>query len=96
MHIGGQLRLRLRLREPDRFSHLQCPGSRLDLLQPGNPINPRRIRHPACIPWAGALGNSSSQAGQHIIEPTGLRIDNQLRSRRGYSDCHASNATDRH
>jgi hypothetical protein len=96
MHIRGQLRLRLRLSKPHRLSHLQRCSRCLDPLQPGNPINPYRIRHPG-LPWAAALGNTISQAGQHLIEPTSLRIDNQLRSRYGnYSDCHTSNATDQH
>ena len=95
MHISGQLLFRLRLGEPDRFGHLQRRSRRLDLLQPGNPINPRSVRHHGAI--SGALRNTLSQAVQHIIQPTGLRIDVQIRSRlRNQSDCHASDTTDQH
>jgi hypothetical protein len=60
MHIGGQLRLRLRLREPHRFGHLQRGGSRLDLLQPSDPINPHRIRYVTCVPPTRALDDTVS------------------------------------
>ena len=73
MHISGQLLFRLRLGKPDRFGHLQRRSRRLDLLQPGNPINPRSIRHHEAIP--GTLRDTLSQAVQHIIQPIGLRID---------------------
>ena len=94
MHISGQLVFCLRLGKPDRFGHLQRRSRRLDLLQPGNPINPRSVRHHEAIP--GALRDTLSQTVQHIIEPIGLRID-EIRSRlSNHSDCHASDTTDQH
>jgi hypothetical protein len=47
----------------------------LDLLQSGNPINPHGVGHLGRVPWDRALSNTRSQAGQHIIQPPGLRIN---------------------
>jgi hypothetical protein len=100
MLVGGRLRLDLRLGEPDRFGHLQRRSRGLDLLEPGDPINTHRIRrhsgpHLAHVPLAGALGNTLSQAGQHVIEPTSQRIDNRIPNRlANHSNCHASHGPD--
>jgi hypothetical protein len=94
MHIGGQLRRGLRLGESDRLGRLQRRSRRLHLLQPSNPIDSHCIGH--CPAVMSAVADALSQAGEHAIQPIGLRVDKiryQLRCQR---DCHSSNTMDQH
>jgi hypothetical protein len=62
MHIGGELFSHLGLGEAHRLRRLHCCGDRPQLFQPGNPINPSRIRN-RC-----AIGDNRGQLVQDLIE----------------------------
>ena len=98
MHIRGQLRLRLRLSKPHRLSHLQRSSRRLDLLQPGNPINPYRIRHHTGIP--PGLAHSPTPAARPASTSSNQPFCASTTSSSAGTGitvtAHASNATDRH
>ena len=91
MHIDGHLLGNLGLCEPHRLSDLQCRGCRAQLLQPGDPINPNRIRHGAGIGHReGEIIQNLIQAHHHGIRYWRLNrlMIPELR--------HATNATDTH
>jgi len=69
MHLGGDLLRHLGLGEPDRLGRLQPRSGRLQLLQPGYPLNPCRITHLTDIPQIRTTGHGLGQLRQHPVQP---------------------------
>jgi hypothetical protein len=91
MHIRGHLLGNLGLREPHRLRDLQCRGCGAQLLQPGNPINPKGIRHRAVVcDRGGEIIQDLIEARHHGIRRWRLNrlMIPEFR--------HATNATDTH
>jgi len=69
VHVGGDLLRHLGLGEPDGLGRLQRCCGRFQLLQPGNPVNPRRVTHTTDIPKIRASRNGLGQHRQHPVQP---------------------------
>jgi len=74
MHLGGDLPLNLGLGELDGLGRLQRRRGRLQLLQPGYPLNPCRVTHLTDIPQIRTIGPGLGQLRQHPVQPNGQRI----------------------
>ena len=69
MYVGGDLPRHLGLGELDGLGRLQRRRGRLQLLQPGYPLNPCRVTQLTDIPQTRTTGHGLGQLRQHPVQP---------------------------